>query len=381
MKNYIYLEGIISLPKGKRAINGEFDMKPEDITNNNTRKEMNSMAEEMGIEGPEGYKNKIELAEAMVPLMDDDFEEEAEEKMKEVKDLLKKVRKTSLKIDSYKDKFKELRSKKEQELYEDSIDIADELIAEGNKIIDSNEKVKDIRELLKETPDGDVKNGFKDNLKSIIKGFDSGSYSSLLNELEDIEDNIVAYNDRQDELEDKLKEAKKKLSDIRETKIEIDMLKELVHDAVSANKEKDFEKGLGHVEDFLDKSERIMEVYEKIGEAKEKVQELKGEDLEFKPYLDILKNCKNKADDGDYKYSLQLLNDAITDMEKDLKEKEEGEGGEVKEETEEERSEENNVSIDEKEIDKQELKNIHRKIEAIEKALKYIKRDLEKMMD
>jgi len=351
-------------------------MKPEDITNNNTRKEMNSMAEDLGIENPSSYKNKKELAEAMVPLMDEGLEEEAEEKMKEVKGLLKEVRKTSLKIDSYKEKFKELRSKKEEELYEESIDIAGELIEEGNKILESDEKVKDIRGLLKETPDGDVKEEFKRNLKSAIKDFDGGSYSPIYDELENLEQDIIEYIDKQDELEDKLTEAKKKLSDIRETKIEIDMLKELVHDAVTANKEKDFEKGLEHVEDFLDRSEMIMEVYEKIGEAKEKVQELKEEDLEFKSYVDILKSCKKKADDGDYKYSLQLLNDAITDMDKDLEKREE-----IEEETEEEKSEEKEVTIDDKEIDKQELKNIHRKIEAIEKALKYIKRDLEKMMD
>lgn len=53
------------------------DWKPDVdyITNNYTRKEMNEKALELGVDEPEGYPNKDELAERMIPLLKETEEE------------------------------------------------------------------------------------------------------------------------------------------------------------------------------------------------------------------------------------------------------------------------------------------------------------------
>lgn len=57
------------------------DWKPDVdyITKNHTRKEMNEKALELGVDEPEGYPNKSELAERMIPLLQETTEDVKEE--------------------------------------------------------------------------------------------------------------------------------------------------------------------------------------------------------------------------------------------------------------------------------------------------------------
>ncbi len=336
-------------------------MDPKEIRNQYTRKEMNDIAEILGVESPDEYPNKATLADVIKEKWSD-RKGDVSRDIKEAKTVLKSYRDSEVDISPFKEEFKKLMNAHKDNQLLTMFDLIDDVKQQGNAIIELDQLIKGTKENMSNVPDDEKRNEFKKSLKSIISRCKKGGYSDVLEECKKLNDDIESHMQEHKEIEkdllENLDKAKERLANLRETKIEIGHVKDLVRDSVDLHKKGDFKKSFEKVKESLEQSESILNVYEKIEEGKDKIQRLKEKGNEIESYIETLKRGKKKADEKDYQYAMQLLDDVLMEMETDLKE-------DIKEAKQ---------SVDDISL---KVKNIYRKIIAIEKALQYIKKDLE----
>lgn len=351
-------------------------MKPKDIKREHTRKEMNSLSEKLGIEDPTSYPNKTELAEKMIDSIESgESEENLSETISDIRSILKEARDTEVIITDFKNDIKEINeAKKEGELLK-AAEMIDPVIEKGENILFLGERIKEMNELLDEMYEGEKKEELVDRVYELYDKCDEGKYKEALEESDGLLDEIKKEVDEEKDFEDKVKEsinkAKEKLSELRKTKIKIDHVKDEIRGAVQAYKEGDLEESLEKVERALEDSEIMLEIAEKLEEGRSRIEVFEEKGLEIESYVDKLKNGEKKVNNREYNHALELLDDVLDQMEgemEDIKE-EEKEIEEIKGEEEKE--------IEDKDIPEKKVKDIHRKIEAIEKAIKFVKKDLE----
>lgn len=124
--------------------------------------------------------------------------------------------------------------------------------------------------------------------------------------------------DIQQRFEEKLMEAKVFLSEARYTNIDVDVIKELVKESVNLRKEGKYEEGIKKSEEAISISQEIIKIFDLLKEGKKKIKELKKNDIDFQHYLENLKEAKDKADEGEYKVSKDILSDSIEQIDEEL---------------------------------------------------------------
>ncbi len=336
-------------------------MDPKDITNRYTRNEMNDLADTLGVGSPDGYPNKEALAEVILEWWSKKKIDVAED-IDEIKSALKLIRDSKIDINVFKNNFKRLMGEKKEGQLLEMFETLEEVKKQADAIVQIDLLINSAEESLDDISNQDKRKEFEKPLKQILDRCKEGEYVDAMGDCiklnEDIESSLRENKDLEKELVENLEKAKEKLSDLRETKIEIGHIKELIRDAVDLHKKGDFKASFEKVKESLESSESILDVYEKIEEGKSKIQGLKEKGNEIGSYIEVLKRGKKKADEKDYQYAMQLLDDALLEMERDLK-------VDIKEA--EEKVDDTTLKV----------KNIYKKIVAIEKALQFIKKDLE----
>ncbi len=370
-------------------------MKAEDITRENTRKEMNNIALKIGIENPESFSTKSELADEMVKHIEvHGLDDELDSKVEEVKDLLKDVRETNLNLNEFKKGFKKMRTARNECNLPKALDLAEHLIEQGKELIEAKEVVDQIRDLLSDFNEGEVKTAYKEDLKKLLVSFEEGEYAHRIIELKELLDDIQDHYDLKNKLDNKFPSARQRLSHLRKIDLDIGSLKRLVNSAVQARKKGEFQKGIYHIEKFLEQSELLIEINSKIDECKSNIRQLKDLDLDIDHYIRVLQTAKQKADSGEYQYSLELLKDINDEMGHDIEKADEPLDEEELEEFEETDVEEEPVeSADveetlEPEIDtkkeiysEENLNQINQKLDDLEEHLLDIKELIEKLVE
>ncbi|MFW5927834.1 MAG: zinc ribbon domain-containing protein [Thermoplasmatota archaeon] len=277
-------------------------------------------------------------------------EEEDVEKMEElengidfVESELKDLKDSKIDLTYLNNGLNDLIDSYEESRYEEGLEILDVVktqIEDIKEIINLIELSEQHLEVITENIDTTA---FEKRLEAIIDEAEVGEYKSSLKnakalneELEELKsEHTGKEEDKKNELDKKIEEARSSLSDVRGKRIDISDIKEYMKKAVSAKKDNNFSDGISKSEKVIDKSEKVLKVIELIDEGKEKIKEMKGKEMSYGPYLDRLKDAKSKADHSEYQESIELLNDVIEDMEGVL------EGGE--EEVEEEKKTEKSI--------------------------------------
>ncbi len=369
-------------------------MKVEDITRENTRKEMNNIASKMGMERPGRYSTKKILAEEMLKFIEEqNFEDELANKSEEVKKLLKKVRETNLNLDEFKKGFKEMRAAKDGYNLPKAIELAENLIINGENLLDAKQVIDEIKVNLRKFPEGKIKLGYKEDLKEIVNGFKEGDYSQRVIELKELSDDIKNQYELKIKLEDKFPLARQKLSKLRKIDVDIGLLKKLVNRAVKARKRGAYQEGNEYIDKFLEQCEVVIEISKKIEDCKSNIRELKKLDLDIDHYIQVFQTAKQKADTGDFQYSLELMKDINDEMRQDIQntrksldKKELEEETNVQEEPvvsleEETVGTESDTEIEKDVYSKEGLRQINRKLDDMENHLDEIKKLLEKLIE
>jgi len=370
-------------------------MKAEDITRENTRKEMNNIASKIGMGNPESFSTKSELADEMVKYIDEHgLEDELVKKVEDVKELLKDVRETSLNLDEFKKGFKKMRTAKNEYNLPKAIGLAEYLIEQGEHIIKAKGVIDEIKTRLSDFHEGEIKSAYKDDLKKLINGFKEGEYSHRVVELKELLEDIEEHYELKKKLEDKFPSARQKLSELRKIDIDIGSLKRLVNSAVQARKVGEYQKGIDDIEKFLERSELAIEISNQIEECKSSIRELKKLDLNIDHYIRVFQTAKQKADSGEYEYSLELLKDIEDEMDKDIEKAEESLESEKPIEEVEDTDVEETLDVDEETVEietnietekaiyfEENIKQINRKLDDMENHLSDIKKLLEKLVE
>ncbi|GEM_PF-4576478 len=344
---------------------GEEYMKASEITRNHTRAEMNELAKDLGIDNPTTYSNKKELAEAMIPLMEDASDELGiQEAIDDIRSSMEDLKSTELPIDSFIERFDEAVKKEKIGEFDEAIKLIDDLQKDRELIFEIREKLQVIDELIEFLGSHEIDEDGEERRDKIIEYIQHESYiqaseeaGEVLNWLEQRKEDVRSMKETLDE---RLSQARKRLSELRDTTIKLDGVKELVKESAQAKKENKIDLALDKVDMALERSDKVEEIFDGLKEGKGLIRDIKKKGLIYKSYLDTLKTGKKKADEGDYKYSLQLLSDAINDMKQEIKEADE-------------------VKVEREEVEKK-VRDILRKVEAIENALKIIKKDIDDIL-
>ncbi len=340
-------------------------MKASEITRNHTRAEMNELAKDLGIDNPTTYSNKKELAEAMIPLMEDASDELGiQEAIDDIRSSMEDLKSTELPIDSFIERFDEAVKKEKIGEFDEAIKLIDDLQKDRELIFEIREKLQVIDELIEFLGSHEIDEDGEERRDKIIEYIQHESYiqaseeaGEVLNWLEQRKEDVRSMKETLDE---RLSQARKRLSELRDTTIKLDGVKELVKESAQAKKENKIDLALDKVDMALERSDKVEEIFDGLKEGKGLIRDIKKKGLIYKSYLDTLKTGKKKADEGDYKYSLQLLSDAINDMKQEIKEADE-------------------VKVEREEVEKK-VRDILRKVEAIENALKIIKKDIDDIL-
>ncbi|MFW6305638.1 MAG: hypothetical protein ACOC1V_07660, partial [Candidatus Saliniplasma sp.] len=124
------------------------------------------------------------------------------------------------------------------------------------------------------------------------------------------------------EFKNQLSEARRKLSEARDFKLNIDPLKSIMRAAVKKGSEGEYEDGMEKIEKIFEKFELLKPISEKIEQGKNLIRELRDNDLDYNKYIRELKKGKLKTDQGDYQESLSVINEVISDIKYDLEDAE-----------------------------------------------------------
>ncbi|MFO8109381.1 MAG: hypothetical protein R6U17_02510 [Thermoplasmata archaeon] len=298
---------------------------------------MNAIASELGIDNPKSYRNKTELAKAIIPRSEEKrMEEDVEEKiveedlrdriffegLKEVNALLKVCESTKISTDSFRENIEELMNVDHTVSAERIQEMIKNVLEDGDVILELNKKLKVLDKIVNTTHDKSLKKDMEDNIEFILIKSETGLYKEALEEVERALDYLKnqkqSIGDKKSELELKINGTKKKLSELRYSGLALDDIKVLFKEGINAYKDGKIELGLRKINEALYRCHMLEDVYESLKEGRQLLKLMKEKDIAFQLYLDILKIGKNSADRGEYETAIEIVNDAISEMRQEL---------------------------------------------------------------
>ena len=241
--------------------------------------------------------------------------EEVENKLSEARSALSEVMGMNVTIDY-------LNSKLHQAVKARNRNEREKAVKNAEDVIRLTDEVKNIEPLLNELDD--IINE-SENIESYIS--DRESINNLLRvgdfeKAEDISEGLIRKIESEEGQEETFNqvfdEAKRNLAEARDTMIDVSYLKEKVKEASDKGTVGDFEEGIERGKEAIDISHKIIDIDDEIRKGKELVSKIKGRGLDYKEFLDDLKEAKERADNAEYDHALDLLGSVITDMEKRL---------------------------------------------------------------
>lgn len=264
------------------------------------------------------------------------IKKELDQKIKIAKDNFSEIKKTKFNLDNVKDLIKVTMKARKEGDYIDALNTIEDFNNKADKIIQLNERFLEgkqkIRELDKEDMDYTP---YLKALKNSKKKVNQGEYDvamsildSTLGKIEEqlhhaeveaeLEEELAMSEQKADlmvDIEEKIKEAENNLDQISHTKIHTDELELGVEDVHMLKGEKKYEEALKKAEEIVEDTEKILRVMVKIDEAKSRIKEMKEDGLDYKGYLEMIKEEKDRADSGEYDEAIANLDELIIEME------------------------------------------------------------------
>ena len=266
---------------------------------------------------------------------DDRLKEEFRERVSGLKTKVSKAKDTSVEITPLKSLVSEIKDVGLSGDFEEALSKIDEVDQIFDSIIKIDEKIESLDDRIQELSEsGFETEGFEEELEKVVSLADRGEYKDGIELSDEISKNISEFVEKKkkeeelekeeikDQFDKKLSEARSKLSEARDLKLNIDVLKNLLRGAVKAGNQEDYEHGFEKLETLNEKYEVLQDIYGKIEEGKELIRQLKNEEIEYNKYIGELKKGKLKTDEGDYEVSLSMINETINSIKEDLEDAE-----------------------------------------------------------
>ncbi len=124
----------------------------------------------------------------------------------------------------------------------------------------------------------------------------------------------------EEEFNDKIVEARKIFSQVRDTDLGIPYLKTLLKEAASAVKSGNYAEGVRKADECITSSMKVLDVYEIIDYAKQQIIEIKELGGDHTPHLNNLQEVKEMIDAGDYDEAMNSFEKINEEIEEALAE-------------------------------------------------------------
>ncbi len=232
-------------------------------------------------------------------------EEKLSDGIQEIRDMMKKLRATSLNIEKFKDSFSEIVKAKKEERYQEGLEKLDDLLETGSTIIETDKKINELKDKVKESEFKLEDFGFKEDIEKILDLARDGVYHEAYEEISDI---LRSFEERLNELEiqkelkdefsKKVEELKEKFSDLKDTSVDTNLIKSMISDAKELKSEEEYEEGINVLDDAIYNAEKLLEFSEDLEEAKSLLKKMNSLNIDFEPYKERLKETKNEAEEG-----------------------------------------------------------------------------------
>lgn len=283
------------------------------------------------------FENIFDDIEELIEDVEDTIEEtiterkhNLEDKIDELDEVIKEGKEKNVAMEAIQEKLDKAVNMKKEENYLDGLNILKGTIEKAQTKIELDPKLSSIDEIIGEIKEDIDVSKFEEQISKIRNRFDEGDYEESLTMSEALHEEIIERKkqlEKEHELskiyEEKLSEARDILSKGRDTRVKVDDIKKLIDEAEDAKEEKDYEEAINKLDRSMEDGQRVLDIFGMIKEGAEKIEKMKEYDLDYKEYLEHLRDCKKMADINIYDKAEMILENALEDMDEELIEIEE----------------------------------------------------------
>ncbi len=257
-------------------------------------------------------------------------EEEISELMEQIDDHLTEAEEKGLDIEDFEQEYQDVKEKFETDQMEEKemLDTLQNLKKKGDHLLDFRPNITKIEEMIEEYGEYIDKKEYREDLQDISDSFEKGNFEeavsrskSLRKELEKEVESVKEESMLEEEAEEKISRARKKLADIRRTEFDIGEVKGMLKKSAEAKKEEDLKESIEYSEKMIETVDDMLEISDLKEEIRDKIDTLEGKDLIDKErYLKELERYLEASDIGEYNLTYKYLNEMADDLQKALEE-------------------------------------------------------------
>ncbi len=269
----------------------------------------------------EGLKERLEHVERI-----------REEYLEEIKETIEQGEKKGFDLEIVKNDFDELKESFESggEDRKDIIERSEAVKQKAEKILSLRANISEIEGILSDHQGELNISEYEKRIEEIEDIFEEGDFEKAIDSSDELKDDLetdVKELETGDEeglenrAEEKLAEARKKLSELRETDFNIGHTKRLLKESNECRKEGDLQKSIELTEKFIDSADKMIDLSKLIEKADEKVEELETKDLVDKETIEYeLDQYKKLVMVEKYGLAEKFLSEIVEELEEALDE-------------------------------------------------------------
>ncbi|MFW6196278.1 MAG: helix-hairpin-helix domain-containing protein [Thermoplasmatota archaeon] len=271
-------------------------------------------------------ENKLEKEKAR---QEDEKEKEEKltEKLQEIRGMMKELRETSLNIEEFKNGLSEAVNHKKESEYVEGLEKAEDLIEIGNTILDTDEKIIELKDKVKESEFNLKEFGFKEDIEKILElakdGLYHESYEETLELLKSFDERLTEL-ETERELKDKFSknvdELKEKFSELKDTSLNVEMIKSMISDAKELKEKEEYEEGINVLKEAIQNADKLLDFSDELEEAKSVLKNVNDLNIDYETYKERLKRIKNEAESGEFENIFEEIEELTEEMENTIEE-------------------------------------------------------------
>jgi len=277
------------------------------------------------------YQKAEDLFEKLIEKLENRIKrKEKEEEIKEIEEIVEEGEREGLNLEIVKKDLEEL--KEGLEIGEKGKKVMLERVGEvkqkAEKVFSVRSNISDIENEINKHKDILDTSKYEEGIEEIERRLKKKNFekaTDISQQLKkDLEKEIKSVEERdqlESEAEDKLAEARKRLSELRETDFDLDNLKKLLKNSNEHRKKGDFQKSIALTEQFIDSADKMIDLSELIEKINNEIKKLDEKDLidkerityETDQYLKLIEIEK-------YDLAVKFLSETLEELEEALDE-------------------------------------------------------------
>lgn len=280
----------------------------------------------------EAYKLKEEikktLEEEKVRVADEkEKKERLSEGIKDIRELMKDLRDTALDIDKFKKSFSEIVKDKKNKRYLEGLEKVEDVLETGETILEADKNIDELKDNIEESEFTLEELGFEDDIKKILDLARDGLYHEgneksyeLLQSFERRLQELEVEKELKSEISENVGELKDKFSELKETSLDVKLIKSMISDAKELKNQGEYEEGINVLKEAIDNTNNLLDFSEDLEKTKSTLKRVNDFNIEYESYKERLKNIKMEAEKGNFDYVFEDIEELDQEMENTIEE-------------------------------------------------------------